>query len=30
MATQQKKILTTQEIAARFNELAQQEKWFEI
>jgi len=25
-----KKILTTQEVAARFNELAQQEKWFEI
>jgi hypothetical protein len=24
------KILTTQEVAARFNELAQQEKWFEI
>ena len=24
------KILTTPEIAARFNELAQQEKWFEI
>jgi len=23
-------ILTTQEVAARFNELAQQEKWFEI
>ena len=23
-------ILTTQQIAARFNELAQQEKWFEI
>jgi len=22
--------LTTQEVAARFNELAQQEKWFEI
>jgi len=30
MATQQKKILTTQEIAARYHELAQQEKWFEI
>src|SRR5262245_9246981 len=25
-----KKIMTTQEVAARFNELAQQEKWFEI
>lgn len=24
------KILTTQEVAAQFNELAQQEKWFEI
>lgn len=24
------KVLTTQEIATRFNELAQQEKWFEI
>ena len=23
-------IVTTQEVAARFNELAQQEKWFEI
>ena len=23
-------VLTTQEVAARFNELAQQEKWFEI
>jgi hypothetical protein len=22
--------MTTQEVAARFNELAQQEKWFEI
>jgi len=30
MATKQKKILTTQEIAARYHELAQQEKWFEI
>lgn len=29
MATN-KKILTVQEVAARFNELAQQEKWFEI
>jgi hypothetical protein len=25
-----KTVLTTQEVAARFNELAQQEKWFEI
>ncbi|HYV90157.1 MAG TPA: SnoaL-like domain-containing protein [Chitinophagales bacterium] len=25
-----KKLLTIQEVAARFNELAQQEKWFEI
>lgn len=25
-----KNILTTQEVAARFNELAKQEKWFEI
>lgn len=25
-----KKVLTTQEVAARFHELAQQEKWFEI
>ncbi|HMG83347.1 MAG TPA: SnoaL-like domain-containing protein [Ferruginibacter sp.] len=25
-----KKALTTQEVAVRFNELAQQEKWFEI
>ncbi len=24
------KAMTTQEVAARFNELAQQEKWFEI
>src|SRR5664279_3274625 len=24
------KIMTTQEVAARFNELARQEKWFEI
>jgi hypothetical protein len=23
-------VLTTQEVAARFDELAQQEKWFEI
>jgi hypothetical protein len=28
--TTQQAILTTQEIATRFNELAQQEKWFEI
>lgn len=26
----QEKIMTTQEVATRFNELAQQEKWFEI
>ena len=25
-----KAVMTTQEVAARFNELAQQEKWFEI
>src|SRR4030095_13646689 len=25
-----KQVLTTQEVAARFHELAQQEKWFEI
>ena len=30
MTTQQTKVRTTQEVAARFNELAQQEKWFEI
>ena len=30
MALLTKKALTTQEVAARFNELAQQEKWFEI
>jgi hypothetical protein len=30
MTTVQSKTLTTQEVAARFNELAQQEKWFEI
>jgi hypothetical protein len=30
MTTQQTKVLTTQEVATRFNELAQQEKWFEI
>jgi hypothetical protein len=29
-STVSSKTLTTQEIAARFNELAQQEKWFEI
>ena len=28
--TTSSKVLTTQEIAERFNELAQQEKWFEI
>ena len=26
----QNKVMTTQEVASRFNELAQQEKWFEI
>jgi hypothetical protein len=30
MVKEMKQILTTQEVAARFNELAQQEKWFEI
>jgi hypothetical protein len=30
MTTETKTILTTQEVAARFHELAQQEKWFEI
>lgn len=30
MSTTNNKTMTTQEIAARFNELAQQEKWFEI
>jgi len=30
MINETKKTLTTQEVAARFNELAQQEKWFEI
>ncbi|WP_205513050.1 SnoaL-like domain-containing protein [Longitalea arenae] len=30
MTTLRKKILTTTEVAARFHELAQQEKWFEI
>jgi hypothetical protein len=30
MINETKKALTTQEVATRFNELAQQEKWFEI
>jgi hypothetical protein len=30
MTKEQKRALTTQEVAARFHELAQQEKWFEI
>ncbi|WP_276502007.1 nuclear transport factor 2 family protein [Terrimonas pollutisoli] len=30
MIKEQKRALTTQEVAARFHELAQQEKWFEI
>lgn len=30
MLTEPKIIMTTEEVAARFNELAQQEKWFEI
>jgi hypothetical protein len=30
MSEETKRTLTTQEVAARFNELAQQEKWFEI
>ncbi|HEV8285573.1 MAG TPA: SnoaL-like domain-containing protein [Chitinophagaceae bacterium] len=30
MTTETKAALMTQEVAARFNELAQQEKWFEI
>jgi len=30
MLTTNKTALTTQEVAARFNELARQEKWFEI
>lgn len=30
MTMQDKKTMTTQEVAARFHELAQQEKWFEI
>jgi hypothetical protein len=28
--TTDRKVMTTHEVAARFNELAQQEKWFEI
>lgn len=28
--TTSSKVMTTQEVAARYNELAQQEKWFEI
>ncbi|HET6996079.1 MAG TPA: nuclear transport factor 2 family protein [Chitinophagaceae bacterium] len=30
MTKEQIGVMTTQEVAARFNELAQQEKWFEI
>lgn len=30
MIAAQQKVLTTQEVAARFHELARQEKWFEI
>lgn len=30
MTTAQQKALTTQQVAARFHELAQQEKWFEL
>jgi len=30
MVKEETRVLTTQEVAARFNELAQQEKWFEI
>ena len=30
MTTTNKRVMTTREIATRFNELAQQEKWFEI
>jgi len=30
MTTTNNKVLSTQEVASRFNELAQQEKWFEI
>ena len=28
--TTQNPVMTTQEVAARFNELAKQERWFEI
>ena len=30
MSLTQKKVMTTQEVAARFHELAQQERWFDI
>ena len=30
MVKEETRVLTTQEVAARFNELAQREKWFEI
>jgi len=30
MIQEANKVLTTKEVAGRFNELAQQEKWFEI
>jgi ketosteroid isomerase-like protein len=30
MIKEQKRVLTTQEVAARFHQLAQQEKWFDI
>jgi ketosteroid isomerase-like protein len=30
MTTTNNKVLTTEEVAARFNELAKEEKWFEI
>lgn len=30
MTTTKNKVMTTQEVADRFNELAQEEKWFEI
>jgi ketosteroid isomerase-like protein len=30
MTTTKNKVMTTQEVADRFNELAQQEKWFDI
>jgi len=30
MTTETKTVMTTQEVASRFNELAKQEKWFEI